>query len=194
MPGILSRESLTELFQELSERLELRRVRAHVYVVGGAAMVLGHSRDRSTEDIDARIESGHTVVVEGVREIARERGLSEHWPNEQVSAYIPRRRDERARTLFGSPSLVVTGAYAEPMLAMKLRAGRETDREDIEILMERLDVETLDEFRAIHDEVFPDSPLSGRKLRIAERALAAGRVPNRTDSSADETQPRDPKP
>ena len=136
MGGFLDRATLNELLDELARALERKRVRGHVYLVGGAAMMLAFSRERSTHDADARIESGHGAVIEAARAIGRKHGIGESWLNEQATHYMPRARDERARTLYDSPYLVVTGASAEHMLAMKLEAGRDTDQEDVAKLVE----------------------------------------------------------
>ena len=155
--GSLDRRNLTELLDDLSRRLRRAGVRASVYIVGGAAMTLAYRRDRSTHDIDARIDSGHSATVNAVREIARERRLPESWLNEQATSYMPREPDARAPTLYNSPYLVVTGASAEHMLAMKLESGRNTDRQDIETLLDHLELRRPDEAARIHERLFPDS-------------------------------------
>ena len=81
MLGSLDRTRLTELLDDLAGRLRRAGVRANVYIVGGAAMTLAYRRDRTTHDIDARIDSGHSATVNAVRDIARERGLPESWLN-----------------------------------------------------------------------------------------------------------------
>jgi len=162
----LSKTELVELLETLSERLRRRRAVARLYVIGGACMALAYGRGRSTEDIDARIDTGHGALTEVVHEIARERGLPPGWLNEQATSAIPRGPDRRARTLYESPYLVVTGASAEYLLAMKLEAGRDKDVEDIAYLLDRLRIEQSDEALAIHEAALPDS-----ERRAQARAL-----------------------
>ena len=109
----LSKTELVELLETLSERLQRRRAVARLYVIGGACMALAYGRGRSTEDIDARIDTGHGALTEAVHEIARERGLPPGWLNEQATSAIPRGPDRRARTLYESPTCGA-GATAEP--------------------------------------------------------------------------------
>ena len=45
-----------KLFARLSEDLEQQGLRGHVYLVGGAALIAGYGRARTTRDVDARIE------------------------------------------------------------------------------------------------------------------------------------------
>ena len=154
---LLSRAELLELLDALAERLRRRRTVARLYVIGGACMALAYGRNRSTTDIDARIETGHSALLEACHEIARERGLPQSWLNEQATSAIPRTPDRRAQTLYESPHLRVTGASAEYLLAMKLEAGRDKDIEDITYLLERLTIKTSDEALAIHETLLPDS-------------------------------------
>lgn len=150
-----------------------------MYIVGGAAMTLAYRRDRTTHDIDARIDSGHSATVHAVREIARERGLPESWLNEQATSYMPREADARAPTLYSSPYLVVTGASAEHMLAMKLESGRNTDRQDIETLLDHLTIRGPDEAVRIHERLFPDSMRKEDVDRLLSQILGTSGVSGR---------------
>ena len=49
----------------------------------------------------------------------------------------------------------MTGASPKHLLAMKLRAGRRRDREDIHRLVDLLDLREPDVGRRIHDQLFP---------------------------------------
>ncbi len=139
-------------------------------------MTLAYRRDRSTHDIDARIDSGHSATVDAVREIARERGLPESWLNEQATSYMPREADARAPTLYNSPYLVVTGASAEHMLAMKLESGRNTDRQDVETLLDHLAIRGPDEAIRIHERLFPDSTRKDDVDRLLGEILGTRRT------------------
>lgn len=128
---------LQALLSEVAE--ELRRAGHHgsVYVVGGSAMSLaGYSSARTTQDVDARIESGHGPVIAAVQVVGRRHGLPGSWLNEQATVYIPAGRDASARTVFSHPNLTVTAAAPERLLAMKLVAGRAQDVDDAKALAE----------------------------------------------------------
>ena len=163
---VLSKPELIELLDTLSERLQRKRSVARLYVIGGACMALAYGRGRSTEDIDARIDVGHTALTDAAHEIARERGLPQSWLNEQATTAIPREPDRRAQTLYESPHLIVTGASAEYLLAMKLEAGRDKDVEDIAYLLDRLRIQQSDKALAIHAAALPDT-----KRQAQARAL-----------------------
>ena len=165
MRGSLSRDELLEVLDELSERLERKKVRASIYIVGGAAMSLAFDRTRTTHDIDGRIDEGHGALIEAVHEIAHRRGLPTSWLNDQATPKMPMARDERARTVYASEYLTVTGASGEHILGMKLESGRAFDQQDVVTLVKHLKIETVEEGTGIHGRLFPHS----RKGREHER-------------------------
>ena len=181
MRGFLDRATLNGLLDELARALERKQVRGHVYIIDGAVMTLAFSRERSTHDMDARIEHGHGAVIEAARAIGRKHGVGESWLNEQATPYMPRTRDERASTLYDSPYLVVTGASAEHMLAMKLEAGRDADQEDVARLVEILGITTPGQGLAIHAALFPDSSERERAEALLGAALQPARQRDRAD-------------
>lgn len=165
MRGSLDKDTIMRAFEALSERLQERAVKAHVYIVGGAAMILAHRRSQSTLDVDALLIDEREAVLGAAREVARDHRLPVDWLNDEVRKIpvLPGSPDKRAMTLFGSPHLVVTGASAQHMLAMKVRAGRNSDEADIKFLLRMLDVRTLRQLRAIHSAVFPHDGIPWRK-------------------------------
>ncbi len=159
-----TREDIVRALEALSERLAEREIRAHIYVVGGAAMMLAHRRSKGTVDVDALMIDPREVVMEAASEVAREQRLDTDWLNDEVRwmPAHPGPLDTAAHVLFESPNLVVTGASARHVLGMKVRAGRARDVEDIELLIQQLGVTTIEEVRDIHSAVFPHEGMSPR--------------------------------
>ena len=172
MNGALSRDDIVGLFEELSENLRNRGVRGHVYIVGGAAMILGFRRERSTHDVDARIENDKEAVLAAAAAVAGAHQLRPDWLNENATLFMPHARDTRARTVFNSPNLVVTGASAEHLLAMKLDAARDTDEGDVETLLQSLGIRSRTEALEIHRRIFPHIPLGEAGRGILDKLLA----------------------
>ena len=52
---LLDRATIEQLFEELADELRFARARVQLYVIGGAAMSMSFDRDRTTQDVDARI-------------------------------------------------------------------------------------------------------------------------------------------
>ena len=172
MNGALTRDDIVGLFSELSESLRSRGIRGHVYIVGGAAMILGFRRERTTHDVDARIENDKEAVLAAVAEVAETHQLRPDWLNENATLFMPHGRDTRARTVFNSPHLVVTGASAEHLLAMKLDAARDTDEGDIQTLLQGLKIQSPEEALEIHRRIFPHTPLREQGRGLLDKLLA----------------------
>ena len=170
-PGALDRDTLHQLFEELADALARARVRACIYIIGGEAMTMAHQRDRTTQDVDARIDDGHQAVLTVVSTVARRRGLPTTWLNEQATAYLPAAPDQRAPVMFDSPHLIITGASAEHLLAMKPEAARRTDQADIATLLRTLDIQDANAAMAIHADLFPHSEQAGRARKILDIVL-----------------------
>ena len=166
-----SARRLEAAFRELSRELRFYRIRAHIYIIGGAAMALGFDTRRHTMDVDALIKRGHGPVVDSVRRIARRRGWPETWLNEEAVSAMPRDRDGRARSVYGDSNLVVTAASAEYLLAMKIRAARIKDQDDIIFLTRHLGLASSKAVFDLHDEVFPFDPPVRQNYSDARKIL-----------------------
>ena len=171
MRGPLNRDDIVGLLGELSEKLKDRGVRGHIYIIGGAAMVLGFRHDGTTHDVDARIKSDKEAVLAAAAEIAKTHDLVPNWLNDDAAVFIPDTADTRAQTVFDTPHLVVTGASPQHVLAMKLEAARNTDREDIEALLEILRIERREQAVEIHRAVYPKWELEQSAQEIVDQAL-----------------------
>ena len=169
----LDRTALQRAFASLARHLAERGVRAHVYVAGSAPLVLAHRRSRTTMDVDALSIDPRDPVLEGVREVAREQDLRDDWLNDQIRfvSILPPRPDTRAEVLFDSESLVVTGASPAHILAMKVRAARKRDLEDIKLLARELGITTMAEVREIHRAVYPHDGIPWRAAARVEQSL-----------------------
>ena len=185
MSGSLDHALTRQLFDELSAALQARGVRGHVYLVGGGAMITGYGRDRTTKDVDVRIDEAKDEVLAAARAVGERHGLDERWLDLGAAQFVPRGDDVRAKTIHNSPGLLVTGASAEHLLAMKVFAARRADLEDIKhlagilgITRETLRVTVRDPEAPDHDEQRPvrrvdDAPGPIRTLDGATAAVNA---------------------
>lgn len=133
MPELLGREEILAAFGKLASELARRRLRADLFVVGGAAMALAYSAARRTRDVDA-VFSDPGEVYEAARAVGRRLGLPPDWLNDAVREYLlgP---DADAQKIYEEPSLQVAVASPSYLLAMKLLAARvEQDQADIRLL------------------------------------------------------------
>ncbi len=94
MSGSLDRNRIMKLFEALSARLAARGIRGQLYIVGGSAMIVGYGRERTTRDVDARIEYAKDEVLAAAEEIAVEQSLDPNWLNENATLFMPPARDD----------------------------------------------------------------------------------------------------
>ena len=169
MSPALDRDGILEALETLDEELRKRGTRTHIYVFGGACVSLSFDRNRVTGDIDVHVREEHGAVQDAILKIARRREWPTTWMNEQGTQKLPRTADTRAGVLYQSPHLVVTGASAEHVIAMKMRAGRNIDWQDIECVARQNGIGSAEELERIHDAVFPEEELPERsKLKLRE--------------------------
>ena len=95
---------------------------------------------------------------------------------------MPPPKDDRARTVFNTPGLVVTGASAEHVLAMKIDAARNSDEDDIGVLVDQLGITSADQALEISRTVsLPtaavDAPRRGSGVSGRSRPRSSARRP-----------------
>ena len=176
MSGSLDHALIRQLFDELSAALEERGVRGHVYLIGGGAMITGYGRDRTTKDVDVRIDEAKDEVLAAAAAIGERHGLDERWLDLGAAQFVPRGDDVRAKTIHNSPGLLVTGASAEHLLAMKVFAGRRPDLDDIKHLAGVLGVTRTSDAIRICERAYPGWLVMERTRRNVGDAIAEGRA------------------
>ena len=173
MTPTFDKTSLNEAFGELASILYRRGKNARIYVAGGAAMIMAHAADRLTRDIDSAIEEGYGPVMEAASEIAQRRGWPSTWINEAATAYMPPPDRRHGIVVFDHPALKVVAATRDHMLAMKVRAARPTDIQDVTTLLSGSGLDTPAQVEAVYQSVFPDEPLPQRQRRWVKSLFAA---------------------
>jgi len=158
---------LRELFQDLSDRLASRGLKAQLFVVGGAAMALEYDGDRLTRDVDAVFEPAADVrrIVE---ELGVVHNLPPDWINDGAKGFMPG-QDERPRIAFDSESLLVQVPSPEYLLAMKLHASRdERDLDDAARLFRIVGYSSAEEAVSLLERTYSQSRLLPRHRYVID--------------------------
>jgi len=182
----LDRARIEQAFRIMGQYLFDRKVLGEIAIYGGSAILFQFDWRKTSQDVDARVISdrNHGLVIEAVREAAKQLGLSPSWLSESVSVYA--RRDEGVTDrvfvgLYPSPErfgLRVTAAKPDYILAMKLSAlERSTiddrDYQDAVNLALECGVSTIDDLHGVFRKFFADQELSpAAELRMIDLALA----------------------
>lgn len=167
---LFDRPLLRQAFDLLAAKLARRQVVGELHVFGGAAMVLAFDARAATRDVDALFQPDGPVL-EAAREVADELGLPASWHN-QASSYVSGRAG-RGTPVYDHPNLRVMTTPPEHLLAMEVRAARAVrDAEDIRLLLEVLNLHTMQDVVEVVARYFPDEPLSDRSRQLVEDLLA----------------------
>lgn len=150
-----TKEQVVELLTELGARLVEQGLEAELYIVGGAAMLLGYDKRAVTGDIDALITPIGVIEEVAAQMTSDRRDLQPNWLNSQVAALLPRIADSRSWEMFSAPGISVEIASPEHLLAMKVRAGRGLrDLQDVGVLCEILELDEVAQVWEICDQVW----------------------------------------
>ncbi|MFY9926584.1 MAG: hypothetical protein WAK82_01150 [Streptosporangiaceae bacterium] len=88
------------------------------------------------------------------------------WLNEQASTYISGKEDADKRRVFDHPGLRVMAASPRHIFAMKARAARTRDIDDLRLLAGIVGVESADTALQICANFYPDEPVSPRSAAV----------------------------
>lgn len=171
---VFTRTDLQRAFTLLGAKLQRRGVVGQVHVVDGAAMLMAYDSRVSTRDIDA-LFFPDGPMLEAIREVANEMQWPTTWLNNQASSYVSRTPGE-GNPVFDHPYLHVVATPPEHLLAMKVLAARSgRDRDDITVLLDRLQLTTLAAVWDIVARYFPGETISDRSRLLIEDLLAERR-------------------
>lgn len=169
----LSRDEIESALAELADKLNARNVKAKIYLVGGAVMVLAFDARFTTGDIDGSIYPTDDVLAVAA-EIGESRGLGSEWLNNRASQFVPVFKEPDWQPILRAGNVEIVAADERSMLAMKMRAGRGSrDRLDINFLVKRCGITSITEALELYEEFFPKDPLPDRTLPLLDEAIEA---------------------
>jgi hypothetical protein len=164
---------LIEILLHLDTILKRENLRLEIAVYGGAAIMLYYgvdSRDM-TEDIDSvimnRQEFGRHPEV--FKEVAEKFGLAEDWIHSNILNTLSELKREDLVNYGEFSNIGIKLPSKEQLLAMKIKSARyfpKSDFLDARQIVTDLDVETLDELRAIVDEYIPQFLITSEVKRF----------------------------
>ncbi len=153
---------LEDLGQELYSMGVSSPVR--ILMVGGAFMLTQMHSTRMTNDVDVLLKDiddpttspVYRVFKTAVRAVASQRQIPSTWMNDLIGDFL--------RNLGTVPKGVLWRTYAvlevyvpeaEYILALKLLAGRQKDREDIRLLCQQIHIQTRNQAQQLVDQYIP---------------------------------------
>ena len=165
---LLTRKDILKALERLSEILESRGVKADLYVIGGAAMVLAFKARPSTRDVDA-VFKRKNEVYKAAAQVAREQDLPDAWLNDGAKKFLGE-PDRRPLPILDLPGVRLMAGSPEHLLAMKVLADRSArDRNDLRFLIRLLGVKSMKEVERLFTEVYPSDEIAeDTRKRLAD--------------------------
>jgi hypothetical protein len=164
---MLSKELIIELLTKLNKKLKMKQVKGEIGIVGGAAMCLAYSARGATKDVDA-VFAPSSVVRLAAEELATEEGLPSDWLNDGVKGFLV--EGFTRETILTLSNLSVWVPNEEYMLAMKCMSARQDskDRDDVEFLINRLGVKTVEDTLDVVGRYYPKSRIPQKTIYFLE--------------------------
>ncbi|HVB51550.1 MAG TPA: DUF6036 family nucleotidyltransferase [Acidimicrobiales bacterium] len=164
---MLTREDALNALDELVAELQMLEQRSRIYIVGGAALMLGFGARDATHDIDAVI-TPRTEIMLVVLDIARRRNLPDDWLNSAAAMYVPAWPDDPSpRIIISTERVEVSIASADMLLAMKIHASRgRQDVEDLRFLLTEVGIDNYDDAVSHYERFYENDPIKSRAIKI----------------------------
>jgi len=164
---MLTREEAEAALEDLSTELEQRERHSKIYIVGGAALMLGFGTRDATKDIDAVI-TPRGEIMPVVLEIARRRNLTDDWLNSAAAMYVPPwPEDPNPRILISTEHVQISIASADMLLAMKIHASRgRQDIEDLRFLLAEVGINDYQEAVSHFERFYEEDSIKDRAIKI----------------------------
>lgn len=165
----MTTDDMERAFQALSNTLNHEGHHADIVIADGAwmALVLG-SRD-VTKDIDAYLSAPTEPIRQAVLRVASELDLPQDWLNDGVKGFFYGTPPQSLWREY--PALRVYAVTVDYMLAMKVLAARNDDREDTKALLQSLSITTVTEALDIVERYIPVSLLTPKHRYFTESCL-----------------------
>jgi hypothetical protein len=181
-PSGLSRESILEAFQEMSDVLARRGASGEICIFGGTVMVLAFAARLSTKDVDAIFQPAE-IIREAAREVGEAHGFPPNWLNDAAKGFISARHETIQGSLPQFSNLRLMMPTPEYLLAMKCMASRiggvegEThDVSDIVFLIRHLKLKNAGEVMDVVVAYYPKDRLPVKAQYLVEGLFAEGKV------------------
>lgn len=149
----MTADEIKQYLEELNDELGAIDVKGEICLYGGAVMCLAFSARPATKDVDAVFEPVSHIRRAAGR-IAEAHGLRKDWLNYAVKMFlVPHKRD----VLIDMSHLKIFVPTPDYLLAMKTLSARANthDRSDIEFLINRLSLRSIDEVLNIVRHYYP---------------------------------------
>ncbi len=178
----LTRETIIQAFQELSEALANQGITGEICLFGGAVMVLAFTARIATKDVDAIFHPSE-MIREWARRIGQTHQLPEDWLNDGVKGFVSVKHETTVGTLPQFPNLRLAMPTPEYLLAMKCMASRistvhnqQDDVADIIFLIRHLGLKNAKDVMEIVAAYYPENRIPIKAQYLVEALFEENRI------------------
>lgn len=177
----LTRDDIIDGLRELIRALRRGGHRAHLQIVGGAAIALMLDADRrATRDIDGPLTPPGAIIA-AAEQIATERNWPQDWVNDSAAQFVPSGFGRAAEwvTIHEEEDVLIQVASPETLLAMKLYSAEKRylrEAEDLAVLLHATGTHTVDQAELLYGEFYPGDEFSIRLFDLVEAILSSSYV------------------
>lgn len=167
---ILSKHDIENHLRELNDELAHTETKGEICLYGGAVMCLAFDARPSTKDVDAVFKPSSEIRAAAAR-IAARHGLRSDWLNDAVKGFVVNHKQNLYVQL---SHLSVYLPDAHYLLAMKTLAARvdTTDKDDILLLVDKLNITSADEVFAVVESYYPHNRIKPATRFLSKKSSA----------------------
>lgn len=165
----LNNSEIIELLEEADTELGDLDEPVSLLCVGGAAIALKWG-DRYTKDVDIVSDNVTSDLRAAVARVGQRRGLPPDWLNDGAKGFAPN-LDSNPSPLFVGNNLILYGADAQYILAMKLVGAREDDLNDLILLMRQSGLNKEEELFNLVERSYPTRVITLKTQYIIEESV-----------------------
>jgi len=171
----LNRLVIEKALARLGDLAEAEGITLEICLYGGALMLLVYNARVATKDVDAIIRP-RAVGLKLAKNVALELGLHANWLNDDVKMFLAPKESLRSlpKQYKGLQITAPTAGYLLSMKALACRAslpGHEGDVSDIEFLVRKMELHSLQEIQDQIDKYYPDDVLLPQQRLVIEGVL-----------------------
>jgi len=156
-PTCLDRDRILNILDEINKQLVILNKSLQITIYGGSSLCLMSNFRDSTYDIDT-LSNNNELLTDCINKL----GLSSDVVNNDIEVFLTKHEDLYLYKEYSN--LEVYLPTMEYLLAMKIRAARKKDMEDIQNLSRELGISKISEFKNIFIKYY--SPIQFNNTRI----------------------------
>ncbi len=165
----MTAEEIEKYLREVNDELALQNVQGEICLYGGAVMCLVYNARPATKDITAIFEPVKYFRT-AIRKITERHNLPIDWLNFAVKIFVVEHEKEIFLDLSNLKVFVPAPEY---LPAMKILASRAEsfDLEDIEFLLDKLNLQTVEDALKIVKNYYPNKIIKPQTRFLLEELL-----------------------